>query len=52
MTGFARSEGHNDTSADLDAMGLLRAREDISDVAKEKILSHNPTALFGLDLAA
>ena len=44
--------GHNDTSADLDAMGFLRAREDISAVAKEKILSHNPKTLFGLDLAA
>ena len=44
--------GHNDTSADLDAMGLLRARDDISAEAKEKILSHNPKALFGLDLAA
>ena len=43
--------GHNDTSADLDAMGFLRAREDISAVAKEKILSHNPKTLFGLDLA-
>ncbi len=44
--------GHNDPSADIDAMGLLRAREDIGAVAKEKILLHNPKALFGLNLAA
>jgi predicted TIM-barrel fold metal-dependent hydrolase len=44
--------GHNDTSADLDAMSLLRAREDIGAEAKEKILSHNPKTLFGLDPAA
>ncbi len=44
--------GHNDPSADIDAMGLLRARDDIDAVTKEKILLHNPSALFGLDLAA
>ena len=40
--------GHNDPSADIDAMGLLRAREDISAMTKENILSHNPKALYGL----
>jgi hypothetical protein len=44
--------GHNDPSADIDAMGLLRAREDTGAMAKEKILLHNPKALFGLNLAA
>ena len=44
--------GHNDTSSDLDAISSLRAREDISAEAKAKILSHNPKALYGLDLAA
>ncbi len=44
--------GHSDPSADIDAMGLIRAREDIGTAVKDKILSHNPKALFGLDLAA
>ena len=44
--------GHNDTSAALDAMSLLRTRDDLSAEAKEKILSHNPTALFALDQPA
>ena len=44
--------GHNDSSSDLDAISSLRAREDISEEAKAKILSHNPKALYGLDLAA
>jgi predicted TIM-barrel fold metal-dependent hydrolase len=43
--------GHNDPSADIDAMGLLRAREDIGAATKERILSQNPSALFGLGLA-
>ena len=43
--------GHNDPSADIDAMGLLRAREDIGAVTKERILSQNPSALFGLGSA-
>ena len=42
--------GHNDTSADIDAMGLLRSREDIGAAVKENILSHNPKTLYGLDL--
>ncbi len=33
-------------------MGLLRAREDISAMAKENILSHNPKALYGLGTPA
>jgi aminocarboxymuconate-semialdehyde decarboxylase len=44
--------GHNDPSADIDAMGMLRAREDISAMVKENILTRNPSALFGLGAAA
>lgn len=40
--------GHNDASADLNAMASIRARDDIGDETKENILSHNPKALFGL----
>ncbi len=42
--------GHNDPSADIDAMGLLRARDDIDAATKDKILFHNPKALFALDV--
>ncbi len=41
--------GHNDPSADIDAMGLLRDRDDVDAEVKEKILYRNPKALFGLD---
>lgn len=41
--------GHNDPSADVDAMGYMRDRDDIGAEVKEKILWHNPKALFGLD---
>ena len=43
--------GHNDPSADIDAMGLLRARDDIGAAIKDKILFHNPKALFALDVS-
>ena len=43
--------GHNDTSSDLNMISMLRARDDISAAAKERILSHNPKALYGLDIA-
>ena len=40
--------GHTDPSSDVDAMGIFQGRNDISEKVKEKILSHNAKALFGL----
>ena len=40
--------GHADTSAEIDAISLFRARGDVSDRVKERILHHNPKALYGL----
>lgn len=44
--------GHNDTSSDLNAISMLRARNDISERSKERILTHNPMALYALSRAA
>ena len=44
--------GHNDPSSDIDALGLLRDRDDIDAETKERILLRNPSTLFGIDLAA
>ena len=44
--------GHNDTSSDLNAISMLRARDDISAESKARILSDNPKALYGIDRAA
>ena len=40
--------GHTDPSAEIDAISLFRARGDVSDRVKERILHHNPKALYGL----
>ena len=44
--------GHNDPSSDIDALGLLRNRDDIDAETKERILLRNPSTLFGINLAA
>ena len=40
--------GHADPSSDIDAISILRQRDDISDDTKEGILSRNPSTLYGL----
>ncbi|PZC48727.1 MAG: putative metal-dependent hydrolase, TIM-barrel fold [Chloroflexi bacterium] len=41
--------GHQDQSRDVGVVATLKAREDISAVAKEKILSTNPRRFYGLN---
>lgn len=40
--------GHTDPSAEIDAISLFRARADVPDRTKERILYHNPKALYGI----
>jgi predicted TIM-barrel fold metal-dependent hydrolase len=40
--------GHTDTSSDVDAIKTFRARSDLSGAVKQKILSDNARALYGL----
>ena len=40
--------GHTDPSAEIDAISLFRARRDVSHRVKERILHHNPKALYGI----
>jgi len=40
--------GHTDTSSDLDAIKIFRARDDLSAAVKKKILSDNAKALYAL----
>ncbi len=40
--------GHTDTSSDIDAIKIFRARTDVAPAVKEKILSDNARALYGL----
>jgi predicted TIM-barrel fold metal-dependent hydrolase len=40
--------GHTDISGQIDALARFRADESLSTGLKDKILSHNPTALYGL----
>ena len=40
--------GHTDTSSDIDAIKIFRARDDLSDAVKKKILSDNAKVLYGL----
>ncbi len=40
--------GHTDPSAEIDAISLFRARGDVSGRVKERILHHNPKALYGI----
>jgi predicted TIM-barrel fold metal-dependent hydrolase len=40
--------GHTDPSSELDAIAVLRQQPDISQETKERILSHNPQALYNL----
>ncbi|MGH7846765.1 MAG: amidohydrolase family protein [Candidatus Binatia bacterium] len=40
--------GHTDTSSDVDAIKIFRARTDLTPEVKRKILSDNARALYGL----
>ena len=40
--------GHTDTSSDIDAIKIFRERNDLSQKQKQKILSDNARALYGL----
>ena len=40
--------GHTDTSSDVDAIKTFKAREDVAPAIKQKILSDNARALYGL----
>jgi predicted TIM-barrel fold metal-dependent hydrolase len=40
--------GHTDTSSDIDAIEIFRQREDVTPAVKQKILSDNARALYGL----
>jgi predicted TIM-barrel fold metal-dependent hydrolase len=40
--------GHTDTSSDIDAIKIFRDRTDLAPRVKEKILSDNARALYGL----
>ena len=40
--------GHTDISGENDAISTFKARDDVSEDAKRKILYHNPRALYGL----
>ncbi len=40
--------GHTDPSAEIDAISLFRGRSDVDESTKQRILYHNPKALYGL----
>jgi predicted TIM-barrel fold metal-dependent hydrolase len=40
--------GHTDPSSELDAISVLRQMDGISQETKDRILSHNPRALYNL----
>jgi predicted TIM-barrel fold metal-dependent hydrolase len=40
--------GHTDTSSDIDAIKIFKAREDVAAAIKQKILSDNARSLYGL----
>ena len=40
--------GHTDPSSEIDAISLFRQMEEVSQETKERVLTHNPTALYGL----
>ena len=40
--------GHSDPSSDIDSINFVRNRDDLSRETKERILYHNPAALYGL----
>ncbi|MDA1035612.1 MAG: amidohydrolase family protein [Chloroflexi bacterium] len=40
--------GHTDISGQIDAMGRFRDDESLSTELKDKVLSHNPAALYGI----
>jgi predicted TIM-barrel fold metal-dependent hydrolase len=40
--------GHTDTSSDVDAIKIFKDRPDVSPEVKQKILSDNARALYGL----
>jgi predicted TIM-barrel fold metal-dependent hydrolase len=40
--------GHTDTSSDIDAIKIFKARGDLAPAVKQKILSDNARALYGL----
>lgn len=40
--------GHTDASSEIDAITVFKGLKDVSDLAKQKVLSDNPRALFAL----
>jgi predicted TIM-barrel fold metal-dependent hydrolase len=40
--------GHFDPSSEVDAISIFRQNQDISEESKERILHHNPKALYNL----
>jgi predicted TIM-barrel fold metal-dependent hydrolase len=42
-------DGHTDPSSELDAISVLRQHPDIRQETKERILHHNPKALYNLE---
>ena len=40
--------GHTDSSSELDAISVLRQMDGISQETKDRILCHNPKALYNL----
>ena len=40
--------GHNDTASEIEALRNLRGQEGVAPEVVDKILSHNPAALYGL----
>ena len=40
--------GHTDPSSELDAISVLRQYDGISEETKDRILHHNPRALYNL----
>jgi predicted TIM-barrel fold metal-dependent hydrolase len=40
--------GHTDASSEIDAISVFKGLKDVSDLAKQKVLSDNPRALFSL----
>lgn len=43
------NDGHTDPSSELDAIAVLRQHPAIEQETKERILHHNPQALYNLE---
>ena len=41
--------GHSDSATEIQALRLLRSKEEIAPVLVDKILCHNPARFYGLD---